>query len=181
MSVIDLPPKIAVASESRRWGSCSVISAEADSDETGTATSYPVIDAHQTGGQGWLELDRRSGVIRDPDKIRAWQLRSRKPLRRSQLRSVSRKRQQAGTTRKQVREAVWWRSGGVCEYVNIIPEVRCGMLPDRGMEVDELRGGSHRSREWLDPDQCRLTCPVHHDWKTTHKREILRRLNIEGY
>ena len=119
---------------------------------------------------------------RDPDKLRAWQARSRKPLARSQLRSVSRKRSQATTTRKQVREAVLRRSGGQCEYAAIIPEVQCGWLPDRTvLEVDELRGGSWRQQEWLDPQWCRATCAQHHDYKTAHKREVLRRLGIEGY
>jgi len=80
-----------------------------------------------------------------------------------------------------VRAEVGARAGWQCEYRDVIPEVECGWLPGRGLEVDELRGGSFRASEWLDADRCRLTCPVHHDWKTANKREVLRRLGVGGY
>lgn len=64
--------------------------------------------------------------------------------------------------------AVWARAGGRCEYAAIIPEVPCGSpWPHRPvLEVDELHGGSARATEMQDPDQCALTCQVHHDVKT---------------
>jgi hypothetical protein len=103
----------------------------------------------------------------------------RTPLtRRTRLSAVSRKRKAQAGQRVQVREIVAERAGGRCEYAPVIPEVPCGMLPGRGMEVDEMRGGSYRSTEWLDPDACRYTCPVHHDYKTAHKRTVLSRLEV---
>jgi len=104
-------------------------------------------------------------------KVRAWQDRSRQPIA-----GQSKKRASQQTERRKVRAEVVARADGRCEYADVIPEVKCGMLPGRGMEVDELRGGSYRQAEWLNPDRCRLTCPVHHDYKTLHKREVLKRL-----
>lgn len=116
-------------------------------------------------------LVRRTPLRADPAKQMAWQRRSRTALAR-----VSERRRAQLSERDRVRDAVWARAGGRCEYADVVPEVACGMLPGRGMEVDELRGGSRRGSEWLDPDRCRLTCPVHHDYKTAHKRVVLRRL-----
>lgn len=121
-------------------------------------------------------LFRRTSLRADPDRTRDWQDRSRQPLP-----PVSRRRRGQLPERQTVREQVTERAGGECEYRDVIPEVPCGFLPGRGMEVDEVRGGSHRQAEWLDPDCCRYTCPIHHDWKTEHKREVLRRLGWEGY
>lgn len=119
---------------------------------------------------------KRSGIRRNPDRIREWLDRSRRPLP-----PVSRKRRDQLPTRQQVRRQVEARAAGVCEYRDVIPEVACGMLPGRGMEVDEVRGGSYRQAEWLDPERCRWVCPVHHDYKTSHKREVLRRLGLDEY
>lgn len=119
-------------------------------------------------------LQRRTALRADPAKQMEWQRRTRAAL----ARVSDRRRAQLGQ-RKQVRDVVWARAGGRCEYADVVPEVECGMLPGRGMEVDELRGGSQRGSEWLDPDRCRLTCPVHHDYKTAHKRVVLRRLGEE--
>jgi len=116
-------------------------------------------------------LGRRTALRADPLAQLEWQRRSRKALAR-----VSKKRQAQLGDRKRVRDVVWARAAGRCEYAEVVPEVACGMLPGRGMEVDELRGGSRRGSEWLDADRCRLTCPVHHDYKTAHKRTVLRRL-----
>lgn len=79
--------------------------------------------------------------------------------------------------RDECRRIVLARAGGRCEYEGAIPEVRCGFLPGRRtLEVDELRGGSYRSVEYLDPTRCRAACPKHHDYKTEHKRAVLERL-----
>lgn len=119
---------------------------------------------------------KRSPINRNFDRIRAWHDRTRRPL---PARSAKRKAKQG--ERSLVREQVAQRAGWRCEYRHIIPEVSCGFLPRRGMEVDELRGGLWRRVESLDPDACRYTCPVHHDWKTDHKVEVLRRLGVPGY
>jgi len=68
------------------------------------------------------------------------------------------------------------RDGG-CIAIDLVPEVRCASpdLRRPALEVDELRGGSYRSLEWLDPDSCNTLCQAHHDWKTAHKREFIRR------
>lgn len=69
------------------------------------------------------------------------------------------------------------RAGGRCEYAAVIHEVPCGWLPSRTeLEPDELRGGSYRVTEQYDPERIRIVCPVHHDWKTDHKPELLERL-----
>ena len=115
-------------------------------------------------------MRRRTPLRADPDKQWEWRRSSRALAR------VSGKRRAQLSERASVREQVIARAGGRCEYADVIPEVACGMLPGRGMEVDELRGGARRGSEWLDPERCRLTCPVHHDWKTAHKRVVLRRL-----
>lgn len=115
---------------------------------------------------------RRSTELRaDPLKQLEWQRRSRKALAR-----VSGKRRAQLADRGRVRDVVWARAGGRCEYADVVPEVACGFYGGRGLEVDELRGGSRRGSEWLDPTRCRLTCPAHHDYKTAHKRVVLRRL-----
>lgn len=101
--------------------------------------------------------------------------------RKTQLKPFSAKRALQSQQRKLVRQIVCERADNQCEYADVIPEISCGMLPGRGMEVDELRGGSYRQQEWLDPDRCKLTCPVHHDFKTDNKKFVLRRLGEEGY
>lgn len=118
-----------------------------------------------------VPLVRRTPLRADPAKQMEWERRSRTALAR-----VSDQRRAQLSARASVLRQVIARAGGRCEYADVIPEVPCGMLPGRGMEVDELRGGSRRSSEWLDVDRCRLACPVHHDWKTAHKRVVLRRL-----
>ena len=68
-----------------------------------------------------------------------------------------------------------------CEYAALWPDVACGWLPERTvLEVDEIRGGSYRAVEWTDPHRCRLTCPVHHDFKTATKtHELVERIEKE--
>lgn len=90
---------------------------------------------------------------------------------------MSAKRRAQMVVRRQVVAVVAARAGGGCWWRPVITEIRCGALPGRGShEVDELRGGSWRNVEWLDPDACRLICPKHHEWKTDHKLEALARL-----
>lgn len=87
---------------------------------------------------------------------------------------MSEKRKAERAERALVRAEVIRRAGGRCQYENVVPEIPCGFLPDRRkLEVDELRGGSYRSIEYLDPDSCRATCPRHHDYKTANKRAVL--------
>ena len=62
-------------------------------------------------------------------------------------------------------------------YRDVVPEISCGWLPGRReLEVDELVGGASRSIEYTDPERCRAVCPVHHDYKTDHKVDVLRRI-----
>lgn len=96
---------------------------------------------------------------------------------RSRINPVSTKRKADMKERNEVRDAVLARANGRCEYRSIIPEVRCGSLPERtGLECDEIHGGALRAEEWLDPDRIIATCAVHHDWKTLHKNEVIKRL-----
>jgi hypothetical protein len=106
----------------------------------------------------------------------------RSPIKRSgRLKPMSSKRSADLKRRQDVIKQVQQRAGFQCEYQHVIPEVACDLRPGRNMEVDELRGGSYRSVEWLDPEWCRYTCPAHHDWKTANKRIVLKRLGISGY
>lgn len=102
-----------------------------------------------------------------------------KPLARGtkRLPPVSEKRRRQLPARADVRAEVLRRAGHRCEAPALVPEVRCGSpFPDRpALEVDELTGGANRSIEWLDPDRCQALCQLHHDWKTEHKAEYLRR------
>jgi hypothetical protein len=119
---------------------------------------------------------KRSPINRSsPDKIRAWQNKSRKPLP-----PVSTSRAAERGDRDRCRKAVHDRAAGRCEYAAVIPEKPCGFVAGRGMEVDEIRGGSYRSIEHTDPAFCWYTCPMHHDYKTSHKRTIIERLLAEG-
>ena len=95
------------------------------------------------------------------------------------MKPISNKKLQQLNERKKVIETVKQRANNQCEYADIIPEIPCATLPGRNnLEVDELRGGAYRCTEWLDPDQCKLTCPAHHDYKTNHKNDILHRLGL---
>lgn len=108
-----------------------------------------------------------------------------KPLRRTELaRGTKRlpprsaRRDAEAEQRAEVRAVVLARAGNRCQWAEVVPWVRCGWLPGRRqLEVDELRGGSYRSTEYLDPDRCRAACPRHHDYKTAHKREALALLD----
>lgn len=91
---------------------------------------------------------------------------------------MSKKRRALLARRAEVRQVVLVRDR-VCQAAVFVPEVACGFLPGRpGLEVDELRGGSRRATEWLDPEDCQAICPVHHDWKTDHKKLYLTRRGI---
>lgn len=136
-------------------------------------------------------MKRGPGPKRDTDKAREFaDRRFRTPLP-----VKSARRQEQDAERAKVVAEVLRRAGAkspadlsACQYRAIVPEVECGWLPDRRrLEVDELRGGSHRAIEWLNPDACRAVCPVHHDVKTDGitiagrfigKLEVLRRLAL---
>lgn len=99
---------------------------------------------------------------------------------------ISKKRRAQMPLREETRAAVLLRAKGQCEYRLAIREVECGFLPGRyQLEVDELRGGSWRNTEMVDPGACRLACPRHHQAKTegfvfggvfVGKREFVRRV-----
>ena len=118
---------------------------------------------------------KRSGPIkRNLARARAWENASRKPMPQQ-----SAKRTAQQPERDRTRATVLARAGHRCQYEILLPFLPCGFLPDRRrLEVDELRGGSMRSTEFLDPDSCRATCPVHHDYKTAHKNEVLALLAL---
>lgn len=98
----------------------------------------------------------------------------------------SERRREQAEARREVVQIVLKRDG-VCQYARVIPEVPCSspFAHRPPLEVDELRGGSHRSIEYLNPDACVAVCQTHHDIKTdgrmingvfVGKREVLRRL-----
>ena len=94
------------------------------------------------------------------------------------MRSMSAKRRRQLAERTRVREQVIARDQ-TCVARTVITEIACGFLPERpGLEVDEIRGGSYRCTEWLQPERCRLLCPAHHDFATDNKREFNRRMGV---
>ncbi|HKO85637.1 MAG TPA: hypothetical protein VJ140_14015 [Actinomycetota bacterium] len=136
--------------------------------------------------RGTSEL-KRSPIARGESQLQRTELR-RDPAYRIPQQSEKRKAQQVERS-EVVRPEVLRLAGAArpddlraCQYRRAVPEVACGWLPGRRvLEVDELRGGSYRSAEWLDPSRCRAVCPCHHDYKTTHKDDVLARLaQIEG-
>lgn len=97
-------------------------------------------------------------------------MRDPEPKAPKRVKAVSDRRRAERAERDVCRAEVIVLAGGRCEYAALFPTVACGWLPDRRqLEVDEIRGGAHRCTEWTDPHQCRLTCPVHHDFKTASK------------
>lgn len=133
--------------------------------------------------RGTSEL-KRSPLARGSSELKRTELK-RDPSYRIPQQSAKRKAEQIIRT-KEVRPEVLRRAGAsgpgdlsACQYRAVVPAVACGWLPDRRvLEVDELRGGSFRSSEWLDPDRCRAVCPCHHDYKTLHKDEVIDLLAI---
>lgn len=122
---------------------------------------------------------KRSG----PPKRKTQLGRGTSQLKRTPINQKSDRRREQEQERARVRAIVHDRAGGRCQYAAVWPDIECGSpWPRRPkLEVDELRGGSYRSVEWLNPDACRLTCQIHHDHKTLNKPEHLRRLRmIEG-
>lgn len=119
------------------------------------------------------ELSRGPG----PKQVKGLEPKTRLTRSSKQIASRSAKRIAERPLRDEVRRIVTESAGHQCQYAAIIPEVGCGWLPDRHqLEVNELRGGSRRGTEYLDPLQCRLTCPMHHEWVTDHKKEANHRL-----
>lgn len=120
-------------------------------------------------------LRRKTGLARKTGlKATEFTSKSTKPIAQRSTKRLAEQPQ-----RDEVRRIVWENAGGVCQYAAVIPELPCGFLPGRSiLEVDELRGGSRRGTEYLDPVQCRLCCPMHHDYKSLHKKEVNHRLAI---
>lgn len=116
------------------------------------------------------EMARGPGPRRDADGAKAWAAKPHKPIAQ-----VSSKRRAQAPERADARAIVLELADGACAYAPIIPEVPAC---EGELEVDELRGGSRRGSEWLDPTMCRAPCRAHHRWKTDHKVEVLFRLAL---
>ena len=119
---------------------------------------------------------RRGGPLRrtarlqgDPEKVRAWRDRSRKPIPQ-----VSARRLAERPERARVRAEVLKRDGG-CRGRGLIPG-RCGSpWPDRPpLEVHEVISRGQWARGYLVPENCLALCQVHHDWVTANPAESLR-------
>lgn len=112
-------------------------------------------------------LPRRQKPIQvDPEKVRAWQRRSRKPIPQ-----VSARRLAERPEREAVRVEVLRRDGG-CRGRGILPG-RCGS-PWRGrppLEVHEVVSRGRWASGYLVAANCLTLCQVHHDWVTTHPTE----------
>ena len=93
---------------------------------------------------------------RDIDKLRAWQQRSRKPLKRTKLQPVSQKRKSAAPARKQCLVVVRERCGGRCEF----PDCQAAMQ-DGHERLARSQGGSPS-----DPENVIGLCRPHHEWVT---------------
>lgn len=91
----------------------------------------------------------------------------RRPLRRTRLQPVSRKRLDQAPARAAVRALVIARQGGRCGAIGLIDH-RCASFPGRqALEVHEVvsRGAGG---DWLDPANCVALCPVAHDLVTAN-------------
>lgn len=117
---------------------------------------------------------KRSRLKSDPEKLRAWQERSRRknPLRaRRGLRRESRKQKETREYRRDVvRPIVVARDGEGCYAGNrgLLAEVRCrSTFPDRvQFEMHELLARSKWYAGARDPENIRLLCQAHHDYIT---------------
>lgn len=111
-------------------------------------------------------MKRSSGLVTDPDKLRAWQRRSRRPLP-----SQSRRRREERDEREDVREEVLDRAGYRCEADELVPEVTCSGR----LDVDEVIPRGVNPGGHLDPDNCQVLCRAHHDWKHANPAEAVSR------
>ena len=96
---------------------------------------------------------------RDIDKLRAWQQRSRKPLKRTKLQPVSQKRRKIMPARKDCRGAVFQRAEGKCEIRR--PDICTGNCEQVHEITARSQGGSI-----TDPENCLGTCAPCHEWVT---------------
>ena len=92
-------------------------------------------------------------------------------LARTPLARESKKRKAERPLRRAVVEAVKERDGERCWAVDAVPELACwGPLDPDEHELRSARPGGH-----LDPENVRMICRAHHDWKHLHPIEAARR------
>lgn len=114
---------------------------------------------------------KRSGRLRsDPEKVQAWQRRSRKALPAESSRRRGERQARAG-----VRERAPARAGWRCEAIGVDAYLRsvAGCTPrgwpaecSGGLEVHEVTRRSVRPGSHLDDDQTMVLCSAHHRWVT---------------
>lgn len=99
------------------------------------------------------------------------------PLKRSgRLKPRSDKRKNEAEQRALVLDVVRHRQGGLCAFVESVPEIRCAYYHDRpGLEGDERKSRARYPGGHLDPANVQMICPAHHDWKTSHDAEAQAR------
>jgi len=95
---------------------------------------------------------------RDLEKLRAWQQRSRTPMKRTTLRPISAKRKAEAPARTRCLAAVRERCGGRCEF----PGCHAAMQ-DGHERLARSHGGSP-----TDPANVIGLCRPHHEWVTQH-------------
>lgn len=118
---------------------------------------------------------KRSPLVTDPESVRAWQRRSRRPLP-----SVSRRRREERAERAEVVAEVLARAGHRCEANLVVPEVIC----DGPLDVDEVIPRGVHPGGHLEPENCQALCRAHHEWKHANPAEAeargLRRWSWNG-
>jgi|JI10StandDraft_1071094.scaffolds.fasta_scaffold36307_2 hypothetical protein len=106
---------------------------------------------------------KRSGPIKaDPDKVKAWTLKSRKKLP-----AESAKRKATRGTRRSVVTATIERAGGRCEARMLLPMIAC----QGDLEVHERHQRSIRPGSELDLNDTMALCHRHHAWVSDHVLE----------
>lgn len=114
---------------------------------------------------------RRTPLMANPDKQRAWADRSRKGLAQRSAKARSRDGERAAAM-----DIVRRRAGHRCEARDLVPGVRCGSLGQEWSAGEdhsrELHGHEPLPRSQggdpTDPDQILLVCPHHHEWAHHH-------------
>jgi hypothetical protein len=84
-------------------------------------------------------------------------------MRRTALRSMSKKRRSLLALRRQVVATVHQRDQ-VCQAAARLPQIGCG----GPLDVHEVVPRSVDTAGWLNPDRAMLVCRVHHAWIGDH-------------
>ena len=104
-----------------------------------------------------MTLTRKTPLRADPEKQKAWQDRSRKPLARSRIKPMRDKRRGELPERAKVREAVFVRDGYRCQIAPLVSEPSFGPLTYHHL-LKEGQGGEYTETNGI------AACAFHNDW-----------------